>query len=446
MPASLLAPDSPALRSRDDLLARMPWPTDAPGLAQARLLADYVIGRRAGALDVSGRTTEGTFAAPTQGPETIIVVDDAHGLQARVLTELAPVVAYNDRLDEARIVAAEAPLAEAVADLTTPMLAASGPETNDGEPSTDPCRPEVWAVVNAPKATNALAETITALHPHVDTLIVIGRSEAMSRAVNTELARAFGRVDVSPGVGKNRLIIGSRPLANPSLTRFPRRGVIDVPATGPLTVSAHGACFSGTKADDGSALLLSSLAEVLAAPTAETAFDRPASILDLGSGNGWLLTAAMRVTGAERGVGVDISRAAVASAKETAAANGTDVDIVLADAAADSVVAAAELANGTDADPADPANGTDADPASVTGTFDLVLLNPPFHHGTAIETDTAAGLMRTAAAHLATGGRVLTVFNSHLRYRDRLESIIGPSEQLARNAKFTVIESRRPAP
>lgn len=356
-----------------------------------------------------------------------------------MLTELASVLTYNDRLDEARIVAAEAPLAEAVADLTTPVPAASSPETDDGEPSTDVSRPEVWAVVNAPKATNTLAETITALHPHVDTLIVIGRSEAMSRAVNTELARAYGRVDVSPGVGKNRLIIGSRPLASPSLTRFPRRGVIDVPATGPLTVSAHGACFSGTKADDGSALLLSSLAEAVAAPSAETTRDRPASILDLGSGNGWLLTAAMRVTGAERGVGVDISRAAVASAKETAAANGTDVDIVLADAAA-------EPANGTDADPADAANGTAADPASVTRTFDLVLLNPPFHHGTAIETDTAVGLMRTAAAHLAPGGRVLTVFNSHLRYRDRLESIIGPSEQLARNAKFTVIGSLRTAP
>ncbi|NNV08753.1 16S rRNA methyltransferase, partial [Geobacillus sp. MMMUD3] len=45
MPASLLASDSAALRTRDDLLARMPWPADAPGLAQARLLADYVIGR-----------------------------------------------------------------------------------------------------------------------------------------------------------------------------------------------------------------------------------------------------------------------------------------------------------------------------------------------------------------------------------------------------------------
>ncbi|RAG67690.1 16S rRNA methyltransferase, partial [Burkholderia multivorans] len=43
---------------------------------------------------------------------------------------------------------------------------------------------------------------------------------------------------------------------------------------------------------------------------------------------------------------------------------------------------------------------------------------------------------------LRPGGRVVTVFNSHLPYRDRLESLIGPSEQLERTAKFTVVISR----
>lgn len=412
MPASLLAPDSAALRTRDDLLARMPWPADAPGLAQARLLADYVIGRRTGELDVSGRSSEGTFTAPSAAPDEVILVDDPLGLQTRVLSELTAVRTYNDRLDEARNVAAEAPGAEPVADLADVQCTESGDVPG-----------ETWAVVDAPKATHALAEAITVLHPLVTTLIVIGRSDAMSRAVNKELARAFGRVDVSPGVGKNRLIIGSRPLTSPSLTRFPHTGVIDTPATGPLTVSAHGACFSGTKADEGSSLLLTALAEAAASPDPVRALARPASVLDLGAGNGWLLTAAMAVTGADTGVGVDVSKAAVASARETAEANGTAVDILLADA------------GDTDS------GGTD-DP--LGGAYDLILLNPPFHHGTAIETDTAAGMMRTAAAHLTPGGRVLTVFNSHLRYRDRLEDLIGPSVQLARTAKFTVVESRLP--
>ncbi|EKU46284.1 methyltransferase [Brevibacterium casei] len=417
MPASLLASDSAALRTRDDLLARMPWPADAPGLAQARLLADYVIGRRTGELDVSGRSSEGTFTAPSAAPDEVILVDDPLGLQTRVLSELTAVRTYNDRLDEARNVAAEAPGAEPVADLADVQRTESGDVPG-----------ETWAVVDAPKATHALAEAITVLHPLVTTLIVIGRSDVMSRAVNKELARAFGRVDVSPGVGKNRLIIGSRPLTSPSLTRFPRTGVIDTPATGPLTVSAHGACFSGTKADEGSSLLLTALAEASASPDAVPALARPASVLDLGAGNGWLLTAAIAVTGADTGVGVDVSKAAVASARETAEANGTAVDIILAEA------------SGADAGDTD-SGGTD-DP--LGGAYDLILLNPPFHHGTAIETDTAAGMMRTAAAHLTPGGRVLTVFNSHLRYRDRLEDLIGPSVQLARTAKFTVVESRLP--
>lgn len=419
MPASLLAPDSAALRTRDDLLARMPWPADAPGLAQARLLADYVIGRRTGELDVSGRSSEGTFSAPSDAPDEVILVDDPLGLQARILSELTAVRTYNDRLDEARSVAAEAPGAEPVTDLAE---LADPQRTESGD-----VPKEVWTVIDAPKATHALAEAVTLLHPLVTTLIVIGRSDAMSRAVNKELARAFGRVDVSPGVGKNRLIIGSRPLTSPSLTRFPRTGVIDTPATGPLTVSAHGACFSGTKADDGSSLLITVLAEAAASPDPVPALTRPASVLDLGAGNGWLLTAAMAVTGAETGVGVDVSKAAVASARETAEANGTVVDIVLADAA--------------EADTGRPdASGVDP----LGGAYDLILLNPPFHHGTTIETDTAVGMMRTAAAHLTPGGRVLTVFNSHLRYRERLEDLIGPSEQLARTAKFTVVESRLP--
>jgi 16S rRNA (guanine1207-N2)-methyltransferase len=272
---------------------------------------------------------------------------------------------------------------------------------------------ETWAVINAPKATNALTETIAVLQPFVSTIIVIGRSDAMSRGVNKELARGFGRVDVSPGVGKHRMIIGSRPLSSPSLLEFPRRGVISRRGVGEFEVRAHGACFSGTKSDEGSALLIDSLLGLLDDEV-------PESVLDLGCGNGWLLTAATRASGANTGLGIDVSKAAVASARATAEANGVDVDAILGDAA----------------DPEEPA-------LAGLGEFDLILLNPPFHQGTAIETETAAALMATAAKHLAPGGQVLTVFNSHLRYRGRLESIIGPSRQLARNKKFTVIASRR---
>ena len=421
MSASLLPSDSAAAHRSRDLLAEFPQLIDLPGLPQARMLIDYVIGRRCGALDVSGRDTEGTFVAAelsAEVPENLILVDDAHGLQATLLSRLTQVCTYNDRLDEARTLAAtveslagagEFP-GEAVTE-AAPVLAVS--ELSEIAGLAELGVGETWAVINAPKATNALTETIAVLQPFVSTIIVIGRSDAMSRGVNKELARGFGRVDVSPGVGKHRMIIGSRPLSSPSLPEFPLRGVISHSGVGEVEVRAHGACFSGAKSDEGSALLIDSLLELLADDDLE-------SVLDLGCGNGWLLTAAMRASGANTGLGVDVSKAAVASARATAAANGVGADIILGDAA----------------DPEEPA-------LAGLGEFDLILLNPPFHQGTAIETETAAALMATAAEHLAPGGQVLTVFNSHLRYRGRLESMIGPSRQLARNKKFTVIASRR---
>ena len=421
MSASLLPSDSAAAHRSRDLLAEFPQLIDLPGLPQARMLIDYVIGRRCGALDVSGRDTEGTFVAAelsAEVPENLILVDDAHGLQATLLSRLTQVCTFNDRLDEARTLAAtveslagagEFP-GEAVTE-AAPVLAVS--ELSEIAGLAELGVGETWAVINAPKATNALTETIAVLQPFVSTIIVIGRSDAMSSGVNKELASGFGRVDVSPGVGKHRMIIGSRPLSSPSLLEFPRRGVISRRGVGEFEVRAHGACFSGTKSDEGSALLIDSLLGLLDD-------EAPESVLDLGCGNGWLLTAATRASGANTGLGIDVSKAAVASARATAEANGVDVDAILGDAA----------------DPEEPA-------LAGLGEFDLILLNPPFHQGTAIETETAAALMATAAKHLAPGGQVLTVFNSHLRYRGRLESIIGPSRQLARNKKFTVIASRR---
>lgn len=434
MPSTLLPPDSPARQRSQDLVAQCPDLAELPGFPQARILTEYVLGRRSGELDVSGRATAGTFVdaeAAAGLPHEVLIVDDGQGLQSRLLSEIAPVRTYNDRLDEADTVAEVAGSTSPIVELAA--FAAQRSRPGNEEPLSSVADPhEVWAIVNAPKATQALAETIAAIQAQVSTVIVIGRSDSMSRAVNKELARGFARVDVSPGVGKHRMIIGSRPLSSPSLPSFPKHGSIDHSATGPLEVRAHGACFSGVKSDEGSAALLTALAAesepAEAQPTgtqpAEAGPGSPNSVLDLGCGNGWLLTAAMQVTAAQTGTGVDVSKAAVASARATAQANGLEVDAILADA--------------TDVQAL-----TGGDSVVSTGGHDLILLNPPFHQGTSIETDTAAGLMRTAAQLLAPGGQVFTVYNSHLNYRDTLESLIGPSEQLARTRKFTVVRSRR---
>ena len=71
----------------------------------------------------------------------------------------------------------------------------------------------------------------------------------------------------------------------------------------------------------------------------------------------------------------------------------------------------------------------------------LVVLNPPFHSDAAVHTGIATHLFAEAARVLEPGGELWCVWNSHLRYRPLLERIVGPTRQVARNAKFTVTAS-----
>jgi 16S rRNA (guanine1207-N2)-methyltransferase len=113
----------------------------------------------------------------------------------------------------------------------------------------------------------------------------------------------------------------------------------------------------------------------------------------------------------------DQSAAAVASARATAAAN--DV--------ADRVEVARDDMLGTRAD----------------GSAGYVALNPPFHVGASISESVAPRMFADAARVLRPGGELWTVWNSALQYRPVLERLVGPTRQVARNAKFTVTVSTR---
>jgi 16S rRNA (guanine1207-N2)-methyltransferase len=167
MSASLLLPDSAAAHRSRDLLAEFPQLSDLPGLPQARMLIDYIIGRRLRELDVSGRDAAGAFIDAENTADVphrnLIVVDDAKGIQTALLRSLAEVAVHNDRIDESRIAASIADVPE-IPDLGQLESAhsAAGRAASAGERN-----PETWAVINAPKATNALAESIAVLQPRV---------------------------------------------------------------------------------------------------------------------------------------------------------------------------------------------------------------------------------------------------------------------------------------
>src|SRR3954469_721225 len=218
-------------------------------------------------------------------------------------------------------------------------------------------------LVKAPKGLDALreiAEVVAAAAAPDATVLVGGRVKHMTRAMNDVLGDSFAEVSATLARQKSRVLVARGPRPGPS--SFPRRQ--EHPDLG-LTVCAHGAAFAGTRVDLGTRALLRSLSRM--APGAGTA-------LDLGCGTGVLAAALARDRPGLSVLATDQSAAAVASATATAAANGLAerVRVVRDDAAA----------------------------SVPDGSVDLVVCNPPFHHGVAVSEDLAERLFDGAARGL----------------------------------------------
>ena len=78
---------------------------------------------------------------------------------------------------------------------------------------------------------------------------------------------------------------------------------------------------------------------------------------------------------------------------------------------------------------------------------DLVLCNPPFHLGSAVDEFAGLRLLRQCSAHLSPAGRLCMVANRHLGgYLPLLRRLFGEVDPIAGNAKFNVYLASRPAP
>ncbi|MGX5695816.1 class I SAM-dependent methyltransferase [Agromyces soli] len=331
-------------------------------------------------------------------PGELVVVDDAFGALALGAASLGArdVRVHQDPITGERALAengARAGLADRVR--SEPL----GPGLFEGAR---------LVLLRLPRSLDRLDEVagLIARHASPDVVVVAGgRLKHMTVAMNEVLLRHFERLDVSLARQKSRVLTASGPRSTGAGSSWPRRerhGDLG------LALVAHGGVFAGTKVDIGTRFLLGHLAEAM--PDASRA-------VDLACGNGIV---AARLAVARPGLRVtacDRSAAAAASARLTAEANGV----------ADRVTV--ERADGLElfADASEP----------------LVVLNPPFHSDAALSTGIAAHLFADAARVLAPGGELWCVWNSHLRYRPLLERLVGPTRQIARNAKFTVTASRR---
>lgn len=240
-------------------------------------------------------------------------------------------------------------------------------------------------------------------------VIAGGRIKDMTRSMNEVLATHFGHVSASLGRQKARVLRAGLPY--PASTTWPRtqRHEVDLGASKrlksvPVTITAHGMTFAGTKIDHGTSLLLSHLDEV---PIG-------GQVLDLGCGNG-TITACLGLVGHKNVQAGDVSWSAVASTRTTAAANGVDAVVTWAD-------------------------GLGFLPDR---SLDVIVTNPPFHRGVARESSPTLDMFAEAARVLRPGGELWCVYNSHLPWRARLNELVGQTRVVEQTPFYTLTRSER---
>lgn len=280
------------------------------------------------------------------------------------------------------------------------------------------------ALVHLPKGKArqrwALDLAARALGPDGELRVAGGKREGIKSIRDAVNERFTTVLEITSG-GHAQCIAARGPrmvTGDAGLERYASEAVLAVPGE-PLTCVWYPGVYGADKLDEGSALLL----EVLWQRVDAGGLEGVQRVLDVGCGSGVLGTYLARAAEArgllERGLAVDM----------------VDVDALALEAAR------ATLQRAGLAGPQVSVFGSDVY-SGVSGRYDLIVSNPPFHEGVRTAYDAADRLIREAPKHLQPGGRLVLVANAFLPYRDALDQTFGSHAVLAETKRFRVYEAR----
>lgn len=268
-------------------------------------------------------------------------------------------------------------------------------------------------VTPLPKSLRELDEIAQAAAGYGAALLGTGPVKHLSRSMNEALARHYQQVHATLARHKARSLVAAVPVAPAVPDAAASPNLVSV-AGHRVALCSVGGVFHGDQPDHGSTLLLAALAE--RGPRTVR------RVHDLGSGNGLCSAWLVQQFPAAEVRASDDSADAVAATRATLAATAAAVR--------------AEL-------PTVLVTWQDALAEEETASCDLVVLNPPFHQGAAVDPSLARRLFAAAARVLRRGGELWVVHNSHLRYRVDLERAVGPVTEIDRDRRFTVLRAIR---
>lgn len=245
---------------------------------------------------------------------------------------------------------------------------------------------------NKPEAQFQLMNILSLLPVGTD-IFVVGENRSGVRSAEQMLAEyaPLNKVDSARRCGLYHGRLEKQPV-------FDAEKYWDEYQTENLTIKTLPGVFSRDGLDVGSQLLLSTL-------TPHT----KGKVLDVGCGAGVLSVALASHSPKVRLTLCDVSAAAVEASRATLAANGIEGDVIASNVFSD-----------------------------VTGRFDMIISNPPFHDGMQTSLDAAQTLIRGAVRHLNSGGELRIVANAFLPYPKVLDEVFGFHEVIAQTGRFKV--------
>lgn len=171
-----------------------------------------------------------------------------------------------------------------------------------------------------------------------------------------------------------------------------------------LAVGSLPGVFSAGRLDEGTALLLETLAGT----------SMSGRVLDMGCGAGVIGAWLKKTQPALQVEMVDSNALAVLASEWTLKENGLEARTFASDGF-----------------------------SAVSGTFDWIISNPPFHDGLATDYQFTERFITEAKRFLKPGGRLRIVANAHLKYLPLLQKAFGNARTVSENTRFRVFEARR---
>lgn len=245
---------------------------------------------------------------------------------------------------------------------------------------------------NKPEADFQLQNVLSVL-PVGSEIFIVGENRSGVRSAETMLQQwvTLGKIDSARRCGLYHGSLNRRPdfCQDAFISQYQHDGI---------TIKTVPGVFSRDGLDAGSALLLSTLQP-----------HTRGKVLDMGCGTGVLATMLAKHSPRVRLWLTDVSAAALTASRATLAANQIEGEVFASNVWSD-----------------------------VTGRYDLILSNPPFHEGLNTSLDAAQMLIRGARNHLNSGGELRIVANAFLPYAQWLDEVFGQHEVLAKNGRFKV--------